>query len=596
MINCDVVIIDSGFNVDKNIPISGVCIEKSANRFTIGDDLSDDIGHGTIIYSIIAQQVDAHRIYVIKLCECLEDYSALGLIEALKYVKQNVKCKIINVSLGLKTSDDLNELYDICSEISELGVIIISAFDNEGCYSYPAAFDCVIGVDGKKDIYNIAEFDYVENSPINILAKGNLQRIKMQDGRILLIGGASIACAHITSFLINIINDTMNRHSALLYLKSKARYIYCSKKSKQENNRYFKVKKAAVFPFTKEAQAFLRFSDRISFKIQGYYDIRRSGKVGRSLNSYYEKEKSLAHIMDIEQIDFSDIDTLILGYLDELNFLSNRDYRKELVAKAVNAKVNIFSFDPLDQYINLLIESNVKYYYPKLTQDDIPQNTFGKLYKISKPVVGIFGTSSKQGKFSLQIAVKEKLETRGYNVGTIGTEPHSLLFDFDVVFPMGYNSTVYLQNSQIVIYLNNEINNLCLKGKELILVAAQAQTVPYYCNNLLEYPSMQYHFAMGTKPDAIIMCVNYHDEIPYIRNTMYALKGLTDADVIAFVMYPITYSDDWNGGYRNSVHKISFLEFEEKVAVLRTEFQIPIFMLGEQQHMSDLCQIIIDYF
>ena len=176
-------------------------------------------------------------------------------------------------------------------------------------------------------------------------------------------------------------------------------------------------------------------------------------------------------------------------------------------------------------------ESKIKYFYPKVTQNDIPQNTFGKLYKISKPVVGIFGTSSQQGKFSLQIALKSELEFHGYNVGTIGTEPHSLLFNFDVIFPMGYNSTVKLSNSEIVLYLNNEINKLCLKDKEIILVATQAQIVPYYCNNLLEFPTMQYHFALGTKPDAFVMCINYHDEIPYIRNSLYALMGLTDATI-----------------------------------------------------------------
>ena len=35
----------------------------------------------------------------------------------------------------------------------------------------------------------------------------------------------------------------------------------------------------------------------------------------------------------------------------------------------------------------------------------------------------------------------------------------------------------------------------------------------------------------GTKPDVIVLCINYHDEMPYIRNTMHALTGLTDADI-----------------------------------------------------------------
>jgi len=161
---------------------------------------------------------------------------------------------------------------------------------------------------------------------------------------------------------------------------------------------------------------------------------------------------------------------------------------------------------------------------------------------------------------------------------------------------MGYNSTVQLENNEIVLYLNDEINKLCLHGKEIILVATQSQIVPYYCNNLLEFPSMQYHFALGTKPDVIIMCVNYHDELEYIKNSLYALIGLTDASIIAFVMYPIAYSNEWNGTYGCSKYEIDSGEFEQKSYILQKEFQIPVYMLGDMRHMSDLCQKVIDQF
>lgn len=49
-------------------------------------------------------------------------------------------------------------------------------------------------------------------------------------------------------------------------------------------------------------------------------------------------------------------------------------------------------------------------------------------------------------------------------------------------------------------------------------------------------------------PDAVVICINYHDELDYIRNTVYTIKGLTDASLIAFVMYPMTYL---NGVMRN---------------------------------------------
>lgn len=597
MVNCDVVIIDSGISIANDSPINGICINKTNNGFSTSGSIMDEIGHGTIIYSIISKHVNSDKIYIIKLSQKKDDCDDSILIAALEYIKNNVKCKIINISLGVKTGENIKRLYELCNEISSKGIIIVSAFDNEGCHSYPASFDCVIGVDNKHDLKHTTEFDFVENSPINILAKGGIQRLTTPRGRVLLAGGSSVACAHITSILANNSTDELDINSALEYLRSKSRYVFSAYKSKNAiNGRFFKITNAIVFPFAKEAHAFVRFTDMLSFNIQGYYDIKRSGKVGRKLSSYCEKTKTEECIKDIETVSFSNIDTIILGHLDEINAISNRDYRAELIRKAIAERVNIYSFDPLDAYANMLQDSGIKYFYPSVTPYDVPQNTFGKLFKIPKPVVGIFGTSSRQGKFSLQLELKGELESLGYDVGTIGTEPHSLLFDYDVAFPIGYNSTVYINGSETVLYLNNEINNLCFNGKEIILVATQAQIVPYYCNNLLEFPTIQYHFAVGTKPDAIIMCINYHDEITYIRNSLYALMGLTDARIIAIVMYPITYASDWNGIFGNARRKITYEEFRQKAAVLSETFHIPIYMLGEEQHMKELCNTIIDFF
>ncbi len=593
----DVVIIDSGINVSNDFNMNGICIEKNSEGFLIDNNLKDEFGHGTIIYSIISKCIDPSKIYIIKLPANRVELDDSCLIAALEYIKKNIKCKIINISLGVKSGENIDKLYNICAEISAMGIVIVSAFDNEGCHSYPAAFDCVIGVDNKYDFKISTEFDFVENSPVNILAKGDIQRLTVQDGKILLVGGASISCAHITSILTKKIIGNLNLQGALSYLKSKSRHIYSSHKLEGViETPLFKITNAAVFPFTKEAHAFVRFADMLKFNIQCYYDIKRSGKVGRKISSYYEGVKTEECIKDINKIDFSNIDTIILGHLDELNAVSKRDYKMELIRNAIVNGVNVYSFDPLDSYSEILNNSGIKYYYPSVTNNNIPKNTFGKLYKISKPVVGIFGTSSRQGKFSLQLTLKRELESHGYDVGTVGTEPHSPLFDFDVVFPMGYNSTVRLYNNEIVLYLNNEINKLCLNGKEIILASTQAQIIPYYCNNLLEYPSMQYHFALGINPDAIVMCINYHDEIQYIKNSIYALMGLTDANVIAFVIYPITYSSDWNGIYGNTKHKITYEEYKQKADSLLKEFQIPVYMLGDKEHINELYQTIINFF
>ncbi len=72
--------------------------------------------------------------------------------------------------------------------------------------------------------------------------------------------------------------------------------------------------------------------------------------------------------------------------------------------------------------------------------------------------------------------------------------------------------------------------------------------------------------------------------------------GLTDATIVALVMYPLTYSNDWNGVYGNAKYKISYDEYRERAETLHNELNIPVFLLGDEQHLNDLSQIIIDFF
>jgi hypothetical protein len=443
MLEYDVVIIDSG--VDSSItdsPIAGICIEeREEGVFCYSNDLSDTLGHGTAIFSVINKSVDAQKIFVIKIVSLLDDLLDTCLLEALNYVKENIMCRVINISLGILYSDYLDELYNLCYNINLRGTVIVSSFVNFGCYSYPAAFDCVVGVDNFEQIMDPKDYYVVENSPINIFAKGRIQRVKAREGSTFFVAGSSIACAHISSMLCCIQLKELNYERALSVVKPLATQILSSSVRCDENKKQlFAISNAIVFPFAKEEHAFLRFSSMLNFNICGYYDVKYSGNIGKKLSDFYEYASSNEYIRDISSIDLTDIDTIIIGHTDKLNNLLGCDYLKELISMAIENSINIVSFDSLAEFEDMLITSNVKYYYPSITAQDVPQNSFGKLYKIGRPVVGIFGTSSKQGKFSLQLGLKKELEAQGYKVGTLGTEPHSLLFGFDSVFPMGYNS------------------------------------------------------------------------------------------------------------------------------------------------------------
>ena len=137
-----VIIVDSGVSINntylKEDSIQGLCINKD---MSISYDINDEYGHGTAIYGIIRSVIDVANIINIKIPKIQNGIESSDLVAALKYIYDNFMPDIINLSMGISVCDDHKALYDICKKLNDRGTIIVSAFDNTGCYSYPAIFD-----------------------------------------------------------------------------------------------------------------------------------------------------------------------------------------------------------------------------------------------------------------------------------------------------------------------------------------------------------------------------------------------------------------------------------------------------------------------
>ena len=57
--------------------------------------------------------------------------------------------------------NNIARLYEVCRKLDEAGFILISAFDNDGAFSYPAVFDCVIGVISGDKCKSIKNMRYI---------------------------------------------------------------------------------------------------------------------------------------------------------------------------------------------------------------------------------------------------------------------------------------------------------------------------------------------------------------------------------------------------------------------------------------------------
>lgn len=95
-----------------------------------------------------------------------------------------------------------------------------------------------------------------------------------------------------------------------------------------------------------------------------------------------------------------------------------------------------FSFDDRSDQIG----NYSRYFSTQKKKEAITPIPFGKLYRNPKPVLGVFGTSSRQGKFTLQLILRKHFTELGYVIGQIGTEPTAALFEMDADFHFGYNT------------------------------------------------------------------------------------------------------------------------------------------------------------
>ena len=307
--------------------------------------------------------------------------------------------------------------------------------------------------------------------------------------------------------------------------------------SKKEYNylSQLNINKAIVFPFNKEIHSIATYEDLISFEIIGYYDSRYNLKCGKKVKDVLPHSDNEKIIMDIDKINWrDDFDTFICGHIKELENTTKKQYLKEIIKNCKAYGKQLYCFDNVLEYDSTLpIE---KIYFPYSDESMMPQNRLGKLRIPHIPTLAVMGTSSKQGKMTVQLALRRILLEKGINVGNIGTEPESSLFDFDFTFAYGYGATDYTDMSQMVQILNEMIFEMEKKGKELVIAGAQSGTVPYCINNLSMIPFKTYAFLLGIQPDSVILCINAFDPIDYVKKTIAFIESLINTKVIAIVV------------------------------------------------------------
>ena len=270
----------------------------------------------------------------------------------------------------------------------------------------------------------------------------------------------------------------------------------------------------------------------------------------------------------------------------------------KVIPNCIQNKVNLFclDFQIYMEYKEQFAAESVKIYTPYI--DESKQNKFGKLYKIERPVLSVFGTSSEQGKFTLQLQLRKNFFNHHYNLGQLGTEPTSQLFGMDDCFPFGYNSPLRngnTDNFEYVEIVNSMLHRIDCKEPDIIMTGCQSNITPILYSNLRNITLDQINFLMGVNPDAVVLCVNPYDHFNYIQRSIQTIEGLSYAKVLAITLYPFTFENNWAilKGKKCKLSEEQLLATRKK---LENRFGLPVYEIGNSEDIECLFKRCIDYF
>ena len=133
------------------------------------------------------------------------------MIATLEHIDKEIKCDVINISVGLTHCNEMSELYNICKKLTDKGVILVSAFDNSEALSYPAAFDCVIGIEGQKSIATDNIYRLI-NSPVDFLCRNQYQRVQWLNNTSKFMYGNSFLAPWFTAASVKLKQNDRNCH------------------------------------------------------------------------------------------------------------------------------------------------------------------------------------------------------------------------------------------------------------------------------------------------------------------------------------------------------------------------------------------------
>lgn len=604
----------------------------------VGMALVDRAGHGTACAGIIHRIAPAAELYSVRVFDESLRADGQALLEGLRWAIE-YKMDVVNLSLGTTDPSLKQPLQALCKEALTQRIILVAADHNEGVDSLPAVLPEVIGVRGG-EVKGPHGYYYHSDDRIECMARGDAQRVCWLNKKEIMQQGTSFAAPHITGIvaLLREVSPDAPLAAVRAMLKGNALAIEgpgsavvsalpqanalatepaesaVALASQREQVRLERpairtdslgwIHRAALYPFNKEMHALVRFRDLVPFALVGIADPVGKGLVGKDAAAVIgSAPMGLAISAGIESAS-KEADTLILGYVDQLGRIAKKDVLRECIEKALDRGLHVFSFGPVrpEQYGDLYQRAADKGLH--LAYPHIDERTVLAILKkgptgepVDAPVLGVFGTSASQGKFTVQLLLRRKLQALGFRVGQLGTEPHAELFGMDGCFPMGYASPLRIPLQHYPAYLDAQIRTINKKRPDIILAGSQSGTIPYDIHHPKTYSLSSLAFLMGIRPDACVLVVNSIDADEYIQDTLDALRAVGKTKVLALAMSDKEkHQREIMGRALHVPRQLAAAEIEVRLAYLEKRFGLPVVAILSEPGQEQLVELIVDYF
>ena len=172
-----VAVIDSGCNITGDLSAN---ILTGYNLAENNTDVSDEVGHGTMVSSQIAAETNmvgfrgvapGAKIIPLKIFDGDKKAKMNLVVDAIYKAVDTYDCDIINMSLG--GPNDSETLKAAVKYAASKNVLMVAAMGNNGSssYSYPAAYEEVIGVGAVDSVKKICDYSQY-NDGIDVCAPG----------------------------------------------------------------------------------------------------------------------------------------------------------------------------------------------------------------------------------------------------------------------------------------------------------------------------------------------------------------------------------------------------------------------------------------